>query len=68
MIQLGHQLKDMVEGGVPTYYYLDGALGCECGESQPVRDDMLSDFCPEAWELSHKDMESMFNDFILIKQ
>ena len=53
----------MVEGDASTYYYLDGALGCECGESQPIRDDMLSDFYPEAWELSPKDMESMFNDF-----
>ena len=52
----------MVEGDAPTYYYLDGALGCECNESQPIRDDMLSDFYPEAWELSPKDMESMFND------
>ena len=48
MIQLEHQLKDMVEGDAPTYYYLDGALGCKCGKSQPIREDMLSDFYPEA--------------------
>ena len=34
----------MVEGDALTYYYLDGALGCKCNESQPIRDDMLSDF------------------------
>ena len=62
-----HQLKNMVEGGALTYYYLDGALGCECHESQPIRDDMLSDFYPEAWELSPKDMESMFNNFCFDK-
>ena len=55
-IQLGHQLKDVVEGDAQTYYYLDDALGCECNESQPIRDDMLSDFYPEEWELSPKDM------------
>ena len=54
-IQLGHQLKDMVEGDAPTWYYLDDALACECDKSQPIRDDMLSDFYPEAWELSPKD-------------
>ena len=49
-IQLWHQLKDMVEGDAPTYYYLDGALGCECDKIQPIRDEMLSVFYPEAWE------------------
>ena len=65
--QLGHQPKDMVEGGVSTYHYLDGALDCECSESQPIRDDVLADFYPEAWELSPKDMEPMFNDFYFDK-
>ena len=61
--QLGHQLIDMVEGDVPIYYYLDGALDCECNRSQPIRDDVLSNFYPEAWKLSPKDIESTFNDF-----
>ena len=46
--QLGHQPKGMVEGGAPIYYYLDGALDCKCSESQPIRDDVLADFYPEA--------------------
>ena len=62
-IQLGHQPKDMVEGNALTYYYLNGALGCKYDESRPIRDDMLSGFYPEAWELSPKDMESIFNGF-----
>ena len=45
----------MVEGDASAYYYLDGALDCECTESQPIRDDVLSNFYPEAWELSPKD-------------
>ena len=58
----------MVEGDARhTKYYLDGALGCECGESQPIKDDMLSDFYLEALELSPKDMKSMFNDFCFDK-
>ena len=65
--QLGNHPEDAVEGDTPTHYYLDGNLGCEHEESQPVRDDMLSDFCPKAWELSPKDMESMFNDFYFDK-
>ena len=65
--QLGYQPEDTVEGDAPTYYYLDGTLDCEQEESPPVRDDMLSDFCPKAWELSPKDMESMFNDFYFDK-
>ena len=65
--QLGHQPKDMVEGGAPIYYYLDGALGWESNGSHPIRDDVLSDFYPEAWELSPKDMKSMFNDFYFDK-
>ena len=48
-MQLGHQLKDIIEGGAPTYYYLDVALGYECNESQPIKDDILFDFYPEAW-------------------
>ena len=48
-------------------HYLDGALGCECNESQPIRNDMLSNFYPEARELNLKDMESMFNDFYFDK-
>ena len=35
--------------------------------SQPVKDDELSDFYPEAWELSPEDVESMFNDFYFDK-
>ena len=66
-VQLGHQPKDMVMGGAPTCYYLNGALGCECNGNQPTRDDILSDFYPEPWELSPKYMESMFNDFYFDK-
>ena len=58
----------IVEGGIPIYYYFNGALDCESNESQPTRDDKPSDFYPEVCELSPKDMESMFNDFILTKQ
>ena len=57
----------MVEGDALTYYDLDGALDCECNESQFIRDDVLSSFNPEARELSPKDMESMFNDFYFDK-
>ena len=31
--------------------------------TQPVRDDKLSDFSPDAWKLSPRDMESMFIDY-----
>ena len=46
--QLGHQSKDMVEGGATIYYYPNGALDCECNSRQPIRDDVFSNFYPEA--------------------
>ena len=65
--QPGHHPEGIVEGDTPTCYYLDGARDCKHNESQSVRNDALSDFCPEAWKLSPKNMESMFNDFYFNK-
>ena len=53
--------------GAPTCYYLNGALGYESNESQPVKDDELSDLCPKAWESSPEDVESVFNTFYFDK-
>ena len=66
--QLGHQPKDMVEGAPQyTITYLDGALGWESNRRRTIRDDVLPNFYPEAWELSPKDIEPIFNDFYFDK-
>ena len=65
--QPGHHPEGVVEGDTPICYCLDGAPDCGHNESQSVRNDALSDFCPETWELSPKNMESMFNEFYFDK-
>ena len=58
----------MVEGDAPiNCWQMDrGASGWNDNSSpltQPVRDNKLSDFSPEAWKLGPRDMESMFIDY-----
>lgn len=58
----------VVEGGAPINYWqiYQGTVEWNNNISpptQPVRDDKLSDFSPDAWKLSPRDMESMFIDY-----